>query len=291
MQPRRFQVFESIDNALDAGFLLLSVTQYHEAEQEFKKGVALSKRIHGPCHENTIRGVYGLLEAYDLQHRYDDAELLAMDLVETAKTSFGEKNKETLRALSYYAAMVSKQTRWDDAEEIFSVVERNYNEVCGKTYQGTLLAMVRRANNMLHQGSLREGRNYSDDIFKRLKEASEAPLPYNRDAIHHILWFKRLRKRWNDAEELLSPLWQLSRDVQGEAHPETLTIMLCLANLHNYNRELKEVNSKAALAKGSRMLEEVAEISLRVLGPQHVFTKVSNAEIKHMTILGRYKVD
>jgi len=284
---RRFKVLENISETLNYGFRLLSKTQYQEAEQYFKSAVALSKRIHGPSHQDTIRGVYGLLETYDSQHRYDDAELLAMDLAQTTKTSLGNKDKETLRALSYYAAMVSKQNRSDEADAIFSVLERDYCEVHGKSHHGTQLVMVRRASNMLHQRTLQEVRNYAQDIFKWFREASELPLPDNSSAIEHIWWFKRSCKRWRTAEELLSPLWQLSRDIQGEAHPETLCIMLCLAFLYNHDPELEALSllpSETRRLKGLKMLEEIAAISLRALGRQHVFTTVSNAEINHIRL-------
>jgi hypothetical protein len=282
----------AIGNKLREGFRLLSWAQYHEAEQKFQKAVTLSKRIHGPYHHETIQGAYGLLETYDLQHRYDDAELLAMDLVQTATTSLGDKHRETLRATSYYAAMVSKQDRWDDAEGIFLVLERDYCELHGKSYHGTLLAMVRRANNMLNRGALPEGINYAQDIFRTFREASELPLPESSSAMEHIWWFKRSCKRWRAAKELLSTLWQLSRDVQGKAHPETLHIMLCLAFWYNHDPELDAQNvlpSKSKRQRGLKVLEEVAELTLGALGRQHVYTTVTNAEIGHFKLLDKYE--
>jgi hypothetical protein len=280
-----FRPFHTIEESLDFGFKSFNESHYQGAEENLKKAVALSKRIQGPFHDDTFRGIFGLLDICDMLHRHDDAELLAMDLVQTAKTGLGEKHGTTLRALSYYATIVSKQNRYHEAEEIFSTLENDQCKVHGRAYHGTLLTMVRRANNMRHLEELQEWKSYSENIFKEFREAFQCPFSDDASAIYHYMWFKRSSEHWTGREEMLSLMWQLSKDVRGEAHTETLRIMLCLAFLYIHDPETERghlIPSITKRHKALKIVEMVADISSRALRRDNLFTVISNAEIKQI---------
>jgi len=58
----------------------------------------------GANHPNILKGMANLVELYTRQGRWEDAELLGVQVLETRKTELGPNHPNTLASIAYLAS-------------------------------------------------------------------------------------------------------------------------------------------------------------------------------------------
>jgi tetratricopeptide (TPR) repeat protein len=110
------------------------------------------KTILGGEHSDTLDGVAMVGLAYNLNGRWDDAEKLFVQVMETSKTKLGVDYPSTLMSMANLASTYRNQGRWDDAEELFVQVMETSKTKLGVDYPSTLTSMANLASTFWNQG-------------------------------------------------------------------------------------------------------------------------------------------
>ncbi|UKZ55213.1 hypothetical protein TrVGV298_009032 [Trichoderma virens] len=105
--------------------LLCRVSAYLRSRQRWKEKesvdgriLALHLHLFGPNHLDTILCEQSIAENYDKQHRYQEAAEVAVRVFKNLRTSVGEEDFFTLRALHHVADIMCKVFQFEQAEKL-----------------------------------------------------------------------------------------------------------------------------------------------------------------------------
>jgi len=76
----------------------------------------MRKRELGEEHLNTLTSMDNIAFTYNKQERWDEAEVLYVQVMETKKKVLGKEHLSTLTSMGLTAATYAKQGRWKEAE-------------------------------------------------------------------------------------------------------------------------------------------------------------------------------
>lgn len=235
---------------------------HKDAEMEYELAARLSRRIFGSRHMDTLDCDYGLLTAYLSQDRPDEAELLALELVNATKASMHKNTMKPLESVGYRAAILFQENHWSAAERLFADLVGSYDLVMGKAHNDTLHIMGKRAEHILNGKDHQKGYQYAREVLQRFEDSIADRPDVDACVDKHVAWLKSTRIRWASAEEMLKTLLGLSRSTKGETDPITLLIMFCLVLSYSHKPNFERLEGRA-------IREEVLEISRRDLGANH----------------------
>jgi hypothetical protein len=75
-------------------------------------------KILGEEHQEALASTEMLAKGYWLEGRWEEAEQLEVQVMETRKTKLGEDHPDTLSSMANLASTYSKQGRWEEAEQL-----------------------------------------------------------------------------------------------------------------------------------------------------------------------------
>ncbi|RFU80041.1 serine threonine phosphatase [Trichoderma arundinaceum] len=97
-----------------------------------------------------------LATTYGDQGRWDEAEKLQVQVMESRKAILGGDHPETLDIMSYLALNFYEQGRWKEAEKLQTQAMEDYQKILGKDHPSSLDAMANLAVTFGHQGRWKE---------------------------------------------------------------------------------------------------------------------------------------
>ena len=116
------------------------------------KSMKARKKVLGQEHEDTLRSMAMVGLAYKAGGRWDEAEKLEVQVMETSNTKFGVDHPNTLNSMNNLASTYWSQGRWDEAEKLFVQVMEMSKTKLGADHPNTLSSMANLAATYLSQG-------------------------------------------------------------------------------------------------------------------------------------------
>jgi tetratricopeptide (TPR) repeat protein len=198
--------------------------------------------------------------------RYNEAEELFLQVMETRKRVLGEEHRSTLTSIGNLAAIYRNQGRWKEAEERLVQVIEIKKRVLGEEDPSTLISMTNLAATYKDRGQWKDAEELlvlEIEIRKRVL-GEEDPSTLTSMAILAATYSSQGRLK--EAEELIVQVIETWKRVVGEEHPSTLTSMANLASTYKNQGRWKEAEE---------LLVQVIEVRKRVLRKEHPDTLTS----------------
>ncbi|KAJ6000894.1 hypothetical protein N7481_001303 [Penicillium waksmanii] len=186
----------------------------------------------GDEHEEVIDSTSMLATAYWLDGRWEEAEQLFVQVMETSKTKLGEDHPSTLKSMANLASTYGNQGRWEEAEQLFVQVMKTRKTKLGEDHLDTLSSMANLASTYRDQGRWEEAEHVDVQVMETRKVKLGEDHLDTLTSMHNLASTYGNQGRWEEAEQLFVQVMETRKTKLGEDHPETLSSMADLASTY-----------------------------------------------------------
>ncbi|KAI1684365.1 TPR domain protein [Pyrenophora tritici-repentis] len=201
-----------------------------EAEMLAIKSMKVRESILGPKHQDTIRSIAMVADAYSLGGQWDKAEKLRKQVMKTRKKKLGADHPDTLTSMANLASTYQDQGRWDAAEELEVQVMETRKKKLGADHPDTLTSMANLASTYQDQGRWDAAEELEVQVMETRKKKLGADHPDTLTSMANLASTYGNQGRWDAAEELEVQVMETRKKKLGADHPSTLTSMANLAS-------------------------------------------------------------
>jgi hypothetical protein len=198
--------------------------------------------------------------------RYEEAEELNVQVMQTRKRLLGEEHPDTLTSMANLAATYRNQGRWKEAEELFVQEMQTRKRVLGEEHPDTLTSMGNLAATYRNQGRWKEAEELNVQVMQTRKRVLGEDHPHTLTSMGNLAVTYMNQGRWKEAEELQVHEMQTTKRVLSDEHPGTL------ASMHNLAFTL---HSQARCEEALALMETCFQSRQQILGEQHHDTQSS----------------
>ncbi|RII22471.1 hypothetical protein CUC08_Gglean000061 [Alternaria sp. MG1] len=198
--------------------------------------------------------------------RYEEAEELQMQVMETMKRVLSDEHPDTLTSMANLAATYWNQGRWTEAEELQMQVMETSKRVLSDEHPDTLTSMANLALTYWNQGRWKEAEELQMQVMETRKRVLSDEHPHTLTSMANLAATYRNQGRWKEAEELELQVMETRKRVLSDKHPDTLTSMANLAFT---------LQSQARDEEALALMERCFQLREQVLGKQHPDTQSS----------------
>jgi hypothetical protein len=161
--------------------------------------------------------------------RYDEAEELETQVMQTRKRVLGDEHSSTLTSMSNLALTYWMQGQWKDAEELQVQVMKTRRGLLGNEHPDTLTSMGNLASTYWTQGRWKDAEELQVQVMKTSRSLLSNEHPDTLLSTSRLALTYWKQGRWKDAEELQVQVMKTSRSLLSDEHPDTLFSMGNLA--------------------------------------------------------------
>ncbi|KAF2245690.1 kinesin light chain [Trematosphaeria pertusa] len=204
--------------------------------------------------------------------RYNEAEELFVQVMETRKRVLGDEHPDTLTSMANLASTYRNQGRWKEAEELQAKDLEICSRVLGDKHLDTLTSMANLASTYWNQGRWKEAEELEVQVMGTFKRVLGDEHPDTLNSMANLASTYRNQGRWKEAEELQTKDLEICSRVLGDEHPDTLISMANLASTYWNQGRWKEAEELGVQVMGTFK---------RVLGDEHPDTLTSMANLAH----------
>jgi hypothetical protein len=202
--------------------------------------------------------------------RYNEAEELFLQVMETRKRVLGEEHPGTLNSMANLASTFWNQGRWKEAEELEVQIMETSLRVLGDEHPSTLTGMNNLASTYRDQGRWKEAEELEVQVMETRKRMLGEEHPSTLISMANLASTYRIQGQWKEAEELEVQVMETSSRVLGNEHPSTLIYVANLASTYRIQGQWREAEELDV---------QVMETRKRVLGDEHPSTLTSIANL------------
>ncbi|KAL8678042.1 MAG: hypothetical protein Q9186_005573 [Xanthomendoza sp. 1 TL-2023] len=252
---------------IEFGFYYLNEGNIEEAKSRLKQEITDLQASLGDRSDITLTVKCALSSIWVLQKRWEDAEKLQVDIVQTSMQSgMHPHHPSLLAAINNLAYIYQNLGDRNQAEKLLLTLK----DVDEQALDAAHLTRLTITGNLAGLYRTQERWDMAEQIELQALEISMAQLgPEHPSTLANqaeLAWTYKKQRRWYDAERLEFQTWATSERVIGKEHPHTLTfkfnLAYTLAVQHRY--EVAETLSR-----------EVVEGRTKVLGVEHPDTRAS----------------
>ncbi|CAI4218829.1 unnamed protein product [Parascedosporium putredinis] len=220
--------------------------------------------------EKQLTDALGLLRAFsfitqDTGHgRWDEAEVMAQQVMDIYKAKFGQDHPYTLYSMSELVAIYHSQSRWDEAEQLGLQMVKGGKAEFGEDHWFTLNGMGGVAAIYQEQGRWKEAQELAEYVLGILEAKLGEDHPFTLNSMGSLGAIYWGQGRFAEAEALELRTLEIRKVKFGEDHPDTLSNMLNLAYTWK---------SQGRLPEALELMKACAISRQRVLGPDHPDTR------------------
>ncbi|KAB8075089.1 violaceus kinesin [Aspergillus leporis] len=201
--------------------------------------------------------------------RWEEAEQLHLQIMETRKLLLGPLHPSTLTSLANLAATYSKQARWSQAAELQVEVIKARQLILGPEHPNTLISMSNLASIYHSQGQYKEAEWLETGALEAYRRVMG---PYHSCTVTNMANLASTyvsQGRWKEAAELQTKVLVVCLKTLGPEHPDSTTNMANLASIYWNQQRWEEAEA---------LETQVLETRKRVLGVQHPDTLTSKED-------------
>jgi tetratricopeptide (TPR) repeat protein len=204
--------------------------------------------------------------------RYNEAEELFVQVMETRKRVLGDEHPDTLTSMGNLALTYWNQGRWKDAEELEVQVIETRKRVLGDEHPDTLTSIDNLASTYRNQGRWKDAEELNVQVIETRKRVLGDEHPDTLISIANLALTYWNQGRWKEAEELQAKELEICSRVLGDEHPDTLTSIANLASTYWNQGRWKDAEELEV---------QVMETFKRVLGDEHPDTLLNMANLAY----------
>ncbi|CAI7637422.1 unnamed protein product [Penicillium pancosmium] len=227
-------------------------------------------KLLGAEDKTALQSTEMLAIAYRSQRRWEEAEQLQVQVIETRKTKLGHDHPDTLNSMHNLASTYRKQGRWEEAEQLFVQVMETTKAKLGEDHPDTLMSMHNLASTYGVQGQWEK----AEQLFVQVIETTKAKLgedhPSTLASMHELASTHWKQGRWEKAEQLFVQVMETRKTKLGDHHPHTLTSTHNLASTYRKQGRWEEAE---------QLQVQVMETRKTKLGDHHPDTLTSMASL------------
>ena len=202
--------------------------------------------------------------------RWDEAEKLEVQVMETRKRVLKEEHPDTLTSMANLASTYRNQGRWDEAEKLEVQVMETRKRVLKEEHPDTLTSMANLASTYRNQGRWDEAEKLEVQVMETRKRVLKEEHPATLSSMANLASTYWNQGRWDEAEKLEVQVMKTSLRVLREEHPDTLISMNNLAAIY-WNQGRWDEAEKLQM--------QVMKTRKRVLREEHPSTLISMANL------------
>ncbi|KAI1519708.1 kinesin light chain [Pyrenophora tritici-repentis] len=202
--------------------------------------------------------------------RYEEAEELYVQVMQTRKRVLGDEHPDMLSSMNNLAATYWNQGRWKEAEELQVQVMQTRKRVLTDEHPDTLTSMNNLALTYWNQGRWKEAEELQVQVMQTRKRVLTDEHPDTLTSMNNLALTYWNQGRWKEAEELQVQVMQTRKRVLTDEHPDTLTSMNNLALTYWNQGRWKEAEE---------LQVQVLQTRKRVLTDEHPDTLTSMANL------------
>ncbi|KAJ5464890.1 uncharacterized protein N7458_000576 [Penicillium daleae] len=238
---------------------------------EYWKGLFIKNlSLLGAENEEALDSTTMLAGAYRLVGRWEEAEQLYLQVLETCKTKLSADHPSTLSSMANLASTYRNQGRWDEAEQLEVQVLETRRTKLGKDHPSTLTSMANLASTYRNQGRWDEAEQLLMHVLETRKIKFGADHPDTLTSMANLASTYRDQGRWDEAEQIDLQVLKTCRTKLGADHPDTLTSMANLASTYRNQGRWDEAEQLEVQALETRRTK---------LGKDHPSTLTSMANL------------
>ncbi|KAJ4363362.1 hypothetical protein N0V85_009318, partial [Neurospora sp. IMI 360204] len=155
-----------------------------------------------PHHARLCSEPSKLLLEFRNQGRWEEAEKLEVQVMETFKTKLGADHPRTLTSMGNLASMLWNQGRWGEAEKLFVQVMETFKTKLGADHPSTLTSMNNLASTYRNQGRSDEAEKLFVQVMETSKTKLGADHPDTLTSMNNLASTLWNQGRWDEAEKL-----------------------------------------------------------------------------------------
>jgi tetratricopeptide (TPR) repeat protein len=198
--------------------------------------------------------------------RYQEAEELFVQVMESRKSVLGVEHPDTLLSMANLGSTYRNQGRWKEAEELGIQVMEMSKRVLGDQHPDTLTSTNNLALTYINQGRWKEAEELGIQVMEMSKRVLGDQHPDTMKSMNNLALTYSNQGRRKEAEKLFVQVMETFKRVLGDQHPDTLTSMSNLVLTFNNQGRWNEAEELGI---------QVMEMRKRVLGDQHPDTLTS----------------
>jgi serine/threonine-protein kinase len=212
-----------------------------------------------PLVEADIRNT--IAESYAALGLYPEAQLQYQRAWELRRGPLGEKNRDTLDALTSVAVLDRRMGKLDDAERLYNRILGIQRAEFGESDASTLLTMSNLAVVYSHQDKYAESARLNRKVLAIQRQTLGAEHLDTLRTMNNLGVDYSKLGRFDDAERLYRQLLDIRRRVQGAEHPNTIFTANNLAVVY--------ARQGGNAAEAEKLYRETLDLQRRILGPDH----------------------
>ncbi|KAJ5960017.1 uncharacterized protein N7479_007167 [Penicillium vulpinum] len=213
---------------------------------------------------NTLARVH-----YD-EGRWEAAEQLEVQVMETSKTKLGEDHPDTLTSMANLASTYRNQGRWEAAEQLFVQVIETSKTKLGEDHPDTLTSIANLASTYRNQGRWEAAEQLEVQVIETRKTKLGEDYPSTLTSMANLASTYRNQGRWEEAEQLEVQVMETRKTKLGEDHPDTLASIANLASTYR---------NQGRWEAAEQLEVQVMETRKTKLGEDHPSTLTSIANL------------
>ncbi|QYT02969.1 Kinesin light chain [Trichoderma simmonsii] len=244
--------------------------QYEIAEQMVTKSKKARERKLGKDDEGTLLSIGLLASIISLQGRWDEAEQLQVQVMETYKTAFETNHPKKFSIMGQLALTYCHQGRWDEAEELLEQVVKARKAEFGADHLRTLSSINNLASIYRKQGRWDEAEKLQVKVLEARKAKLGADHPDTLVSMGSLASTYRKQGRRDEAEKLQVKVFENRKVKLGADHPDTIAGMSNLASTYRKQGRRDEAE---------KLRVQVLEAHKTKLGVDHPDTLVGMAKL------------
>lgn len=246
--PHAQAVFECRPNDEDSlqawALTLLKAARYSNSIGNYAVGLELiaratevSKTTFGIGHRLTWLSMNTLASILISQWRFEEAEVIELQLLEILKTELGDEHPDTLSTMHNLAKVFIPQGRYEEAEVLLERVLKNRQKLLGDHHLDTVHCMDSLPELYWLRGRYNEAEELEARILQIRKELLGDGHPDTLQCKDSIVTALQHQGRHSEIVKLEAQVLQIRKELFGDKHPKTLQSMGYLtAALHGQGR-------------------------------------------------------
>ncbi|KAG6988928.1 hypothetical protein G7Y79_00067g095430 [Physcia stellaris] len=257
--------------------------RYQVAEKLFRQMVATDQNVLGLEHEDTMRAMDSLAQAFLEQGKFDEAETSFLRTLQLRQKLFGERNADTIQSLQNLASLSYRKGKYDDAEMRFGQVLQWRTTELGHEDPRTLSTMRELGWVVREQGRYEEAETIQRQTLCMTEQAQGIEHGEYVNSMSSLASILDDQHKSEEAEQLQRQVLYLREKSWGKRHPDTL------ASMNNLALTLEKMGK---LEEAEQMNRAALQLKQEVLGNKHpdTLTSMNNlAELLHSQ--GNYEAE
>jgi len=262
--------------ALDAFFLVLEkpfdFSAFVSARIGWWRKLADLWKSHQPDSARSLDTLSGLAAMLHSQGRYQEAEAVERQILQSCERVFGLNHLDTLSSMNNLAHTLYARGDLASARKLQEQVVEAMAQLLGNEHLDTLKSMNNLAHTLYAYRDLAGARQLQEQVLEARARLLGSEHPDTLTSMNNVALTLKAQGDLARAHKLQEQVLETRVRLLGNEHPDTLTSMNNLALM---------LKVQGDLARAHKLQEQVVEAMVRLLGNEHPNTLTSMNNLAH----------